>query len=108
MTAPARSRRVLLRRSIVAVAAAGLAAVGAWLLLRHGIRTDDYPAFLPGTESTGITRYSGPWLTAAAGMGLVAALLLLSAGLDLLAWNNSGVPAPQPVRRRPRRAGDRR
>jgi len=92
----------------VALVAAVLAAIGAWLLLRNGIRTDAYPAFLPGTESTGITRYSGPWLTAAAGVALVAALLLLSAGLDLLAWNNSGVPAPQSDHRRPRRAGCRR
>jgi len=74
----------------VALVAAVLAAIGAWLLLRNGIRTDAYPAFLPGTESTGITRYSGPWLTAAAGVALVAALLLLSAGLDLLRWIRTG------------------
>ena len=74
----------------MALVAAVLAAIGAWLLLRNGIRTDAYPAFLPGTESTGITRYSGPWLTAAAGVALVAALLLLSAGLDLLRWIRTG------------------
>lgn len=81
--------RALLLRAIVAVVVALLAAVAAWLLLQHGVRTDAYPAFLPGTDSTGITRYSGPWLTAAAGAALVAALALLSAGLDLRRWRRS-------------------
>jgi hypothetical protein len=81
-----RSRRVLLIRSIGTAIAAVLAAVGSWLLLRNGIRTDAYPAFLPGTENTEITRYSGPWLTAAAGVALVGALLLLSSGIDLVRW----------------------
>ena len=86
----ARSRRVLLIRSICAAVAAAVAAICSWLLLQNGIRTDAYPAFLPGTENTEITRYSGPWLPAAAGVALVAALLLLSAGLDLVRWYRSG------------------
>ena len=86
----ARSRRVLLIRSICTAVAAAVAAICSWLLLQNGIRTDAYPAFLPGFENTEITRYSGPWLTAAAGVALVAALLLLSAGLDLVRWYRSG------------------
>lgn len=45
---------------------------------RRGIVTDTWPAFLPGADSTAITRYVGPWLTA-------AALALLGAGLSVLA-----------------------
>ena len=88
-TGPDRSRRVLIVRSGCATLAALVAAICAWLLIGHGVRTDAYPAFLPGTDSTGITRYSGPWLTAAAGVALLAALLLLSAGVDLLRWRRS-------------------
>jgi hypothetical protein len=88
--AATRSRRVLLIRSICTAIAAVVAAVGSWLLLQNGIRTDAYPAFLPGTENTEITRYSGPWLTAAAGVALVGALLLLSSGIDLVRWYRSG------------------
>ena len=61
-----------------------LAAIAAWFLLRHGIRTDDFPPFIDGQQATPITRYSGPWLTAAAGMALVAARLLVYAAVDLL------------------------
>lgn len=86
----ARSRRVLLVRWVSCGVAALLAAVSSWLLLRNGIRTDAYPAFLPGTETTEITRYFGPWLTAAAGVALVGALLLLSAVFDLVRWYRSG------------------
>lgn len=50
----------------------------AWFATRRGILTDTWPAFLPNTDSTAITRYSGPWLTAAAGA-------LLGAGLSAMA-----------------------
>lgn len=86
-----RAGQRLLLRSVLAAVAGALAAVGSWLLLRRGIVTDDYPAFLPGTDSTAITRYSGPWLTAAAAVGLVAALLVLWAGITLLRWRRSPV-----------------
>ena len=49
----------------------------AWFAVRHGVLTDTWPAFLPGTDSTSITRYSGPWLTA-------AAVAVLGAGLSVL------------------------
>ncbi len=73
-------------RSIAAVVAGAVAAAAAVLLGRNGIRTDTFPPFLDGTSSTTITRYSGPWLTAAAGAALLAALLLLSAVRDLRRW----------------------
>ncbi len=78
------SRRLV--RSIAAAVAAVLAGVAAVLLVRNGIRTNTFPPFLDGTSSTTITRYSGPWLTAGAGAALLAALLLLSAVLDLRRW----------------------
>jgi hypothetical protein len=66
-----------------------LAAAAAWFLLRHGIRTDDFPPFIDGQPSTPITRYSGPWLTAAAGMALLAATFLLFAVIDLVRWTRA-------------------
>ena len=83
---PARRR---LLRAAIAVVLAVLAAAAAWFLLRHGIRTDDFPPFIDGQQSTPITRYSGPWLTAAAGMALLAALLLLFAVIDLVLWSRA-------------------
>jgi hypothetical protein len=50
----------------------------AWFAARRGVITDTWPAFLPGTDSTSITRYSGPWLTA-------AAAAVLGAGVSVLA-----------------------
>lgn len=72
------------RRAIVAGAgSAVLFLAAAWFAVRHGVVTDTWPAFLPSTDTTAITRYSGPWLTAAAvavlGAGLSA--LLLARGL---------------------------
>jgi len=84
-----RSRRTLLR-AVGAVVLAVLAAAVAWLLLRHGIRTDAFPPFLSGAPSTPITRYSGPWITAAAGVALLAALLLLLASIDVIRWSRPG------------------
>jgi hypothetical protein len=83
--APSRSRRQLLR-GIIAGLLAVLAAVAAGLLLAHGVRTDAFPSFLTDTPSTPITRYSGPWITAAAAAALLAALLLLVALLDAIRW----------------------
>lgn len=50
----------------------------AWFAFRRGVLTDTWPAFLPDTDSTSITRYSGPWLT-------VAALSVLGFGLSVMA-----------------------
>jgi len=63
---------------VVAALLAVLFLAAAWFAARHGIVTDTWPAFLPGTDSTSITRYSGPWLTAAAGA-------VLGAGLSVMA-----------------------
>ena len=79
----------LMFRGIIAGILAVLAGGGAWLLLRHGVRTDAFPPFLTDTDATPITRYSGPWITAAAGAALLAALLLLSAVLDLIRWSRT-------------------
>ena len=82
----ARPRKSLTRATGAAVLAV-LAGFGTWQLLRNGIRTDFFPPFITGTVSTPITRYSGPWLTAAAGAALVMALSLVCAGVDLLRWS---------------------
>lgn len=80
-----------LPRAITAAVLAVLAAVGAWWLLGRGVVTDVWPPFVDGTDSTLITRYSGPWLTAAAGAALLSALLLLAAAVDLLRWSRHRV-----------------
>ena len=70
------------RRSMVPIIVAALLAVlfltAAWFAARRGIITDTWPAFLPDSDSTSITRYSGPWLTA-------AAAAVLGAGLSIMA-----------------------
>jgi len=83
---PTRPRSRLIR-AVLAVPLALLAAAAAWLLARQGIRTDEFPPFIAGAASTTITRYSGPWLTAAAGAALLSALLALSAVVDLIRWS---------------------
>lgn len=80
-------------RAILAMVAALPALIGSWWLAAHAVRTDAYPPFLAGAESTPITRYSGPWLTAAAGALLVAMLLLLLAVVDLVRWFRQVRPA---------------
>jgi len=69
------------RRGRASIVVAALLAVlflaAAWFAARRGIITDTWPAFLPGTDSTSITRYSGSWLSA-------AAAALLGAGLSLM------------------------
>ena len=63
---------------VVAALLAILFLAVAWFAARRGIITDTWPAFLPGTDSTSIIRYSGPWLTA-------AAAAVLGAGLSVMA-----------------------
>ncbi len=63
---------------VVAALLAILFLAAAWFAARRGIITDTWPAFLPGTDSTSIIRYSGPWLTA-------AAAAVLGAGLSVMA-----------------------
>ena len=58
--------------------------VVAVLVYRAGVRTDQFPPYLEGTASTGITRISGPWVAGAAGILLVAVLLLVQGVTDLL------------------------
>lgn len=75
----------LLIRSIVAGAAAVLLLVGAVLLFDHGVRPDHFPSYVSGTPTV-ITRYSGPWIGAAAGLALLSALAFTSCGIDLFRW----------------------
>jgi hypothetical protein len=82
-------RRRLVRGVVAIVLAAG-AGVVAWWLVGRGVHTDDFPAFLETQSVTPITRYSGPWLTAAAGAALAAALLVMAAVFDLVRWSRAG------------------
>ncbi|WP_395729358.1 hypothetical protein [Nakamurella sp.] len=65
-------------RTVVAGLLALMFLLVAGIAAGRGIITDTWPAFLPGTDSTSITRYSGPWLT-------VAAAAVLGAGLSIMA-----------------------
>lgn len=76
-------------RALVALVVSVAAAVVALLLVRYGIRTDEFPPFLAGTSQTPITRYSGPWITAGAGAALMSALFLLFAVVDAVRWARS-------------------
>ena len=76
-------------RAGVALVASIASAVSALLLVRNGIRSDEFPPFLPGTTETPITRYSGPWITAGAGAALLAVLFLLFAVVDIVRWSRS-------------------
>jgi len=67
-----------LLRTVVAGLLALMFLLAAGVAARRGIIADTWPAFLPGTDSTSITRYSGPWLTA-------AAAAVLGAGLSIMA-----------------------
>jgi hypothetical protein len=87
-----RGRRDLIR-AVLAIVLAVLVGVAAVLLARRGVRTDVFPPFLQGETGTTITRYSGPWLTAAAGAALLATLLLLLAAIDLVRWSRSARPS---------------
>jgi hypothetical protein len=91
------------RRGRASIVVAALLAVlflaAAWFAARRGIITDTWPAFLPGTDSTSIIRYSGPWLTA-------AAAAVLGAGLSVMALLRD-LTHPAGAMTRPRRESNR-
>jgi hypothetical protein len=75
-----------------------IAGVAAWWLVGRGVVTNDFPPFLDSQSVTPITRYSGPWLTAAAVAALLAALLALAAVFDLVRWSRSRTVTSASVR----------
>ena len=68
---------------IIAVLIAVLAAVGAVLLFRHAVEPSNFPPFVATDKKTVINRYSGPWITAAGGLLLIALLALTFGGIQL-------------------------
>jgi hypothetical protein len=74
---------VLLVRAILAGIATLALVVAAVLLFRHGVRSNDFPAYATGTTRTVIQRYSGPWVGAAGLAAVLAGLCLTSCGADL-------------------------
>lgn len=79
-------RRLL---GVLALLGALAALAAGWLLVRGGIRVDEFPPYLPDSSATPITRYSGPWITAAAGAVLIAGLLVLLGAAELLRGRRS-------------------
>jgi len=79
-------RRKSLVRAIGLALLAGLSGLAGALLLQRGIISDQFPPVLSNQQYATITRYSGPWLTAAAGAALLSGLLLLAAGVQLARW----------------------
>ena len=75
------------------VVAAAAALVGSWFLLRSGIHVDTFPPFLAAAGPASVTRYSGPWITAAAAAALAAGLLLLLGAVDLVRYRRSTRPS---------------
>lgn len=90
-TAPPARRRLL--RGLAAVVAAAAALVGSWFLLRSGIHVDTFPPLLAAAGPASVTRYSGPWITAAAAAALAAGLLLLLGAVDLVRYRRSTRPS---------------
>ena len=89
ITPSSAGRKRWLLRAALAIVVAVLALVGSWVLLRAGVQVDTWPAFLPDAGSTSITRYSGPWISAAAAALLLAGLLLLLGSVDLVRYRRS-------------------
>ncbi len=81
--AAARRRTPVWRPALCLVLAVG-AGVAAWLMVRQGVTVNEFPPFLPDGVPTEITRYSGPWLAGAGAAAVVAAVLLVVAGSDML------------------------
>lgn len=75
-------RPPLARAALSIVCAAALLALAGWML-GEGTRDDLFPPVLPDGPPVVITRYSGPWIAGAAGMALLAGLLLVTAASDL-------------------------
>ena len=73
-----------IRVLVAAVATIGLS-TAAILLYRHGVRPDHFPTGITGLDAV-VTRYSGPWIGAAAATALLAALSLTSCIVDLFRW----------------------
>lgn len=71
-----------LRAGLYLVGSAVLIVVGI-LLAQAGIVQQHFPGFVSGQTHTTITAYSGPYLTAAIGVGTLAGLLLVAAITDL-------------------------
>ena len=69
-----------MNRPVILAVLGAVAAVGAWLAARQGVTVHEFPPFLPGATSTPIAQYSAPWISAAAGAALVAAVLFVLAG----------------------------
>jgi len=70
-------------RAALSLAGGVLLLVCGLVMARHGIVDHTFPAFVEGEQHTIITSYSGPWLSGAIGVGLVAGLLLVSGITDL-------------------------
>lgn len=80
-------------RTVVAAVLTVLFLAAAVYCTRQGVVTDTWPGFLAGTDSTSITRYQGPWLSA-------AAAALLGAGVSVMEVIRGAKGQPEHAARR--------
>ncbi len=73
--------RVLVVRAVLALIGAVAAVVGAVAMWQRSMHDSDFGPYL-GKTLTPVTRYSGPWIVGAAGLALVAGLLVVAAVTD--------------------------
>ncbi len=97
LDAPRPPRRAEFAAAGVAGVVVVLGVAGAILLFRAAVVPSDFPAYIAGDKRTVIYRYSGPWITAAAGsllIGLLAATFAVMRMLRLRgASRSTGKPA---------------
>ncbi|WP_029136247.1 hypothetical protein [Nakamurella lactea] len=73
-------------RMVIALLGMFAALYGTVMLYRHSMRTTLWGPFVAGESKVAIVRYSTPWLLAAAGLALLAGLLLVAAVADTVRW----------------------
>lgn len=77
---------VLAVRMLLALLGAIAALFGAVLLYRHSISGALWGPYLPNSPKVTIVRYSTPWIDGAAGLTLLAGLLVTAVVADLVRW----------------------
>lgn len=73
---------LLILRAVLGLLGAAVAFVGGVLMWRHSMRDSNFGPFFADPAMTPVTRYSAPWIVGAAGLMLVAGLLVVAALSD--------------------------
>jgi hypothetical protein len=77
---------VLAMRIVIALLGMLAALYGTVMFYRHSMRAALWGPYVPNSSQVAIVRYSTPWLVAAAGLALLAGLLLVAAVADTVRW----------------------